>query len=84
MHSDEMFEEDEDIKESDNPLYSSRFSVNYCKILVIAFVFLSLLAGRTRRISNSFPPSRDSTHASAYPESYVSAVIRAEHVQFPS
>ena len=34
MYSDEMFEEDEEIKESDNPLYSSRFSVNYCNILL--------------------------------------------------
>lgn len=44
MHSDEKLAEDEEIKESDNPLYSSRFdydwerqlSVNYCKILVVA------------------------------------------------
>jgi len=28
MYSDEMLEEDEEIKESDNPLYSSRFSTN--------------------------------------------------------
>ena len=79
MHSDEMFEEDEEIKESDNPLYSSRFSVNYCKILVIAcFSSLCYLNGleepRIPFLQAEITPTLASTLKT------VSAVKCAEHV----
>jgi len=86
-YSDEMFEEDDEIKESDNPLYSSRFSANYFKILDVAWFSSFLDALEESRIL-FFHARRNSTHISEYLENYVSWCefyrdhIRPVHVWF--
>lgn len=89
MQSDEMFEEDEEIKESDNPLYSSRFSVNYCKILFIAWFsslcYLDALKeSRIPFLQAEAAPTLAGTLKVSCQGVNSTAVIRAVHVQFPS
>lgn len=84
-YSDEMFEEDDEIKESGNPLYSSRFSANYCKILVIAWFSSLLDALEESRIPFSqaeTAPTLASTLKVTCHGVKSTEVIRPVHVQF--